>query len=53
MWWVTRRFSSIGNVESRCGWLSKNEVDRLEGVPPRPYIFDRGALHVDMITMGA
>jgi hypothetical protein len=52
MWWVTRRFSSIGNVESRCGWLS-NEVDRLEGVPPRPYILDRGALHVDMITMGA
>jgi hypothetical protein len=21
-----------------------------EGVPPRPYILDRGALHVDMIT---
>jgi hypothetical protein len=32
MWWVTKRFSSIGNVESWCGWLS-NEVDRLEGVP--------------------
>jgi hypothetical protein len=22
-----------------------------EGVPPRPYILDRGAIHVDMITM--
>jgi hypothetical protein len=31
------------------GWLS-NEVDVFEGVPPRPYILDRGALHVDMIT---
>jgi hypothetical protein len=52
MWWVTRRFSSIGNVESRRGWLS-NEVDRLEGVLPRPYILDRGALHVNMIITGA
>jgi hypothetical protein len=24
-------------------------IDRLGGVPPRPYILDRGALHVDMI----
>jgi hypothetical protein len=31
----------------------KNEVDRLKGVPSRPYILDRGALHVDMITMCA
>jgi hypothetical protein len=53
MWWITRRFSSIGNVESRCGWLSKNEVDLFKGVPPRPYILDRGALHVDMITTRA
>jgi hypothetical protein len=52
MWWVTRRFSSIGNVESRRGWLS-NEVDPLEEVPPRPYILDRGALYVDMIITGA
>jgi hypothetical protein len=22
-----------------------------DGVPPRPYIFDRGALHAGMITM--
>jgi hypothetical protein len=51
MWWVTRRLPSIGNVESRGGWLS-NAVDRLEGVPPRPYILDRGALHVDMIIIG-
>jgi hypothetical protein len=27
-----------------------NDVSRLEGVLPRPYILDRGALHVDMIT---
>jgi hypothetical protein len=25
-------------------------IDLFEGVPPRPYILDRGALHVDMIT---
>jgi hypothetical protein len=25
-------------------------VDRSVGVPPRPYILDRGAIHVDMIT---
>jgi hypothetical protein len=39
----------IENAESWCGWLS-NRVDRSEGVPPRPYILDRGAIHVDMIT---
>jgi hypothetical protein len=27
-----------------------NDVDCREGVPPRPYILDRGALHVDIIT---
>jgi hypothetical protein len=37
------------NAESRGGWLS-NRVDRSEGVPPRPYILDRGAVHMDMIT---
>jgi hypothetical protein len=31
------------------GWLS-SERDAFEGVPPRPYILDRGVLHVDMIT---
>jgi hypothetical protein len=29
-------------------WL-KGEI-MFERVPPRPYIFDRGALHVDVIT---
>ena len=46
---VTKELSELGNAESRCGWLS-NRVDRSEGVPPRPYILDRGAIHVDMIT---
>jgi hypothetical protein len=32
------------------GWLS-SEIDRSEGVPPRPYIFDREAIHADVITM--
>jgi hypothetical protein len=27
-----------------------NDVSPLEGVLPGPYILDRGALHVDMIT---
>jgi hypothetical protein len=35
-------------------WVAKyNEVDRIEGVPPRPFILDRGALHMDMITTRA
>jgi hypothetical protein len=50
MWWITRELSSVRNIESRGGWLS-SEIDRSEGVPPRPYIFDRGAIHADMITM--
>jgi hypothetical protein len=29
-------------------WL-KSEMSS-EGVPPRPYILDHGALHADMIT---
>jgi hypothetical protein len=33
MWWVTRRFSSIGNVESRCGWLSRMRSIVLKGCP--------------------
>jgi hypothetical protein len=48
VWWVTRRFSSIEDVRELSGWLS-NEI-YFEGMPPRPYILDRGALHVDMIT---
>jgi hypothetical protein len=50
MWWITRELSSLGNVESRGGWMSSG-IDRSEGVPPRPYIFDREAIHADMITM--
>jgi hypothetical protein len=49
MWRITRELSSVRIVESWGGWLS-SEIDRSEGVPPRPYIFDRGALHADMIT---
>jgi hypothetical protein len=32
--------------------LSRRLMSELffDGVPPRPYILDRGALHVDMIT---
>ena len=35
--------------------LSRRLMSELlfEGVPPRPYILDRGALHVDMIITGA
>jgi hypothetical protein len=50
MRWITRELSSIRSVESRGGWLS-SEIDRSEGVPPRPYIVDREAIHADMITM--
>jgi hypothetical protein len=49
LWWVTRRFSSVWKRKEPGGWLS-NEVDVFEGMPPKPYILDRGALHVDMIT---
>jgi hypothetical protein len=28
-------------------------VDRSEGVPPRPYILDRGAVHADKITISS
>jgi hypothetical protein len=40
----------IEGLESWSGWLRWSRVDRSEGVPPRPYILDRGAVHVDMIT---
>jgi hypothetical protein len=45
---VTGELSEL-RMQSSSGWLS-NRVDRSEGVPPRPYILDRGAIHVDMIT---
>jgi hypothetical protein len=37
------------NVESLGGWLD-SVFDCSEGVPSGPYIFGRGAIHVDMIT---
>jgi hypothetical protein len=49
---VTRELSSAGNVESWGRWLS-SEFDHSEGVPPRPYILDHGALHADMIAVCA
>jgi hypothetical protein len=52
MWRVTRELSSAGNVESWGRWLS-SEFDRFEGVSPRPYILDHGALHADMIAVCA
>jgi hypothetical protein len=39
---------ALQSVESWGGRLNSNGVDRSEGVPPRPYIFDREAIHVDM-----
>jgi hypothetical protein len=33
LWRVTRRFSSIGNVESRSGWLSNMRSIVLKGCP--------------------
>jgi hypothetical protein len=50
-WWTRLQESSL-SAESERRWLS-NRVDRSEGVPPRPYILDRGAIHVDMITMSS
>jgi hypothetical protein len=48
MWWVTGDFSSMRDTRE----LSRRLMNELsfEGVPPRPYILDRGALHADMIT---
>jgi hypothetical protein len=48
MWWVTKEFSSMKDARE----LSRRLMSELlfEGVPPRPYIIDHGALHVDMIT---
>jgi hypothetical protein len=39
------------SLMQRIGWMASSEFDRSEGVPPRPYIFDRGAIHADMIIM--
>jgi hypothetical protein len=47
---VTRGLSGLKAQRVFVSGLVKNRVDRSEGVPPRPYILDRGAVHVDMIT---
>jgi hypothetical protein len=41
-------FSSMEDARE----LSRRLMNEMffEGMPPRPYILDRGALHVDMIT---
>jgi hypothetical protein len=49
MWWVTRGFSSTESTEN---WVDGKVLSICsEGVPPRPYIFDRGAIQAGMITM--
>jgi hypothetical protein len=42
MWWVTGEFSSMENAREPSGWLMNDLV--FDGVPPKPYISDRGAL---------
>jgi hypothetical protein len=49
MWWVTGESSSMEKAKELSRWLM-NDLEMM-GVPPRPYIFDRGALHARMITM--
>jgi hypothetical protein len=49
MWRITREFSSAMDVESWGRWLG-NEIDPSEGVPPRPYIFDRGAFAFTLLS---
>jgi hypothetical protein len=46
---VTGEFSSTRDVRE----LSRRLMGELsfDGVPPRPYILDRGALHAGIITM--
>jgi hypothetical protein len=43
--------SSLTLGTQRIRWMASSEFDRFEGVPPRSYIFDREAIHADMITM--
>jgi hypothetical protein len=49
MWWVTGEFSCMKDAREWIRWLM-NDLP-FDGVPPRPYIFDRGALHVCMIII--
>jgi hypothetical protein len=51
MWRVTREFSSIRDARELSRWLSREMS--FGGMPPRPYILGRGALHVDMIIVCA
>jgi hypothetical protein len=48
MWWVIGEFSSMEDARE----LSRRLMSELssEGVPPRPYILDCGALHADLLT---
>jgi hypothetical protein len=46
--WVTGGFSSMKDAREWSRWLM-NDLS-FDGVPPRPYILDRGALHAGMIT---
>jgi hypothetical protein len=49
MWWVTGGFSSMKDARERSRWLM-NDLS-FDGVPPRPYISDHGALHACMIMI--
>jgi hypothetical protein len=42
-------FSSMKDARELSRWLMSDLF--FDGVPPRPYILDRGALHAGMITM--
>jgi hypothetical protein len=48
MWWVTGGFSSMKEAREWNRWLMSDLS--FDGVPPRSYILDRGALHAGMIT---
>jgi hypothetical protein len=47
-WWVTEEFSSVMDAREWSKW-PMNDLS-FDGVPPRPYILDRGALDAGMIT---
>ena len=49
MWWITGGFSSMKDARELSRWLMSDLF--FDGVPTRPYILDRGALHAGMITM--
>jgi hypothetical protein len=49
MWWVTKGLSSMKDTKEWNRWLMSELF--FDGVPPRPYILNRGALHARTITM--